>query len=227
MMFTLLLTSLLSFHFCLNALIWKQISNMRPFGKKLKTIFKGIDVLSTFSPPCTLMWLSCTKWPPCCYVPGLTSASVVTVCCCKVRMSWLCSSGSCWHSTCGGHKVLRSTLAEPQHISRTPLRLFQEQSSTLCWTESSFPVSLRLAVTSVMGKACCWVSSLRLTTNSTSEVRSRQPACSWPDPLTMITSRAMWSSGRPRDWSIFLRSESRARREGWMLGRKQSLEIRS
>lgn len=74
-----------------------------------------------------------------------------------------------------------------------------------------------LVVTSVMGKACCWVSSLRLTTNSTSEVRSRQPACSWPDPLTMVTSRAMWSSGRPRDWSIFLWSESRASREGWTL----------
>lgn len=66
------------------------------------------------------------------------------------------------------------------------------------------PSPPELAVTSVMGKACCWVSSLTLTTKSTSEVRSRQPACSWPDPLTMITSRAMWSSGRPRDCSIFL-----------------------
>lgn len=49
MMFTLLLTSLLSFHFCLNALIWKQISNNRPFGKKLKTIFKGYWIRSSAS----------------------------------------------------------------------------------------------------------------------------------------------------------------------------------
>lgn len=63
------------------------------------------------------------------------------------------------------------------------------------------------SLTSVMGKACCWVSSLRLTTNSTSVVSSRQPACSWPDALTMVTSRAMCSSGRPSDCSIFLQEE--------------------
>lgn len=57
---------------------------------------------------------------------------------------------------------------------------------------------------SVMGKACCCVSSLTLTTKSTSDVSSKHPSCSWPEPLTRTTSRAMWTSGLPRDCSIFL-----------------------
>lgn len=66
---------------------------------------------------------------------------------------------------------------------------------------------------SVTGKACCCVSSLTLTTKSTSDVSSKHPSCSWPEPLTRTTSRAMWTSGLPRDWSIFLFQKGKGRRE--------------
>lgn len=67
---------------------------------------------------------------------SLTSASLVTVCCCKVRVSCPCSPGSCWHSTCRGHEVshslhcLHCSTATERFIS-----LFQELSFTLCCKE--------------------------------------------------------------------------------------------
>lgn len=74
-----------------------------------------------------------------------------------------------------------------------------------CTFSRSFCRSSSRQSISVTGNACCCVSSLMLTTKSTSEVSSKQPSCCWPDPLTIMTSKAIWTSGLPRDCSIFLR----------------------
>lgn len=61
------------------------------------------------------------RFAPCepCEAPFLlTSVSLATVCCCKVRVSSLCCPGSCWHSTCRRHKVSHS-LSARQHSYRS------------------------------------------------------------------------------------------------------------
>lgn len=63
----------------------------------------------------------------------LTSASLVTVCCCKVRVSWPCSPGSCWHSTCRRHNVSHSFYRHSNNRTKTQRQKPCQECFCLCF----------------------------------------------------------------------------------------------